>query len=99
MRIDFKTLSMVSFCAFAVKCLILQNISAVNAGCLLISAAFVGFYEYIANAHQLKMQQSQIDEINKKLDKMELINKDIIGSISSVKTSINMKSSNNRATF
>lgn len=99
MKIDFKSISMVAFCAFAVKCLIIQDISILNAACLLISASFVAFYEMKASVSQLKGHQDQIDELNKKITKLESLNQDIITSLSSVKTSINMKSQSNRSTF
>lgn len=97
MKLDFKSISMATFCAFAIKCLILQDITIVNALCLAITALFVGFYEYKSSHSQLKEQQNQIDALKAELAVLRSTQSDIITNLSSVKTSINMKSSGNRS--
>ena len=63
---------------------------------MLITAIFVGFYEYKSSASQVKHLQGQINDFTKKLEVLEGLNKDVISSLSSVKTSIGMRSQNNR---
>lgn len=96
MKFDFKAISMLVFCAFAIKLLILQDISAFQAASLLISAAFVAFYEYKASISQLKEHKATVDELKKEIEGLKSVQKDIITNLSSVKTSINMKSQNTR---
>lgn len=96
MKFDFKLISMAGFCAFAIKLLILPDISAFQALSLLISAVFVAFYEYKASLVQLAGQQKQIDALTEELVGIKRIQVDIITNISTVKTAINMKSQNTR---
>jgi len=97
MKFDFKAISMLAFCAFAIKLLILQDISASQVAALLISAAFVAFYEYKASISQLKEQKEQFDALKLEFEGLKSVQKDIITNLSSVKTSINMKSQNTRS--
>lgn len=96
MKLEFKSISMLAFCAFAVKFLIQQDISAFQATSLLICAAFVAFYEYKATVDQLKEQNQKIELLRKELAEAVAIQKDVITNISSIKMIQNIKTQGTR---
>jgi hypothetical protein len=93
---SFKALSQATFCAFAIKLLIIQDISAFQALSLLIAASFVAFYEYKASISQLKETKSQLDALKVEFEGLRSVQKDIITNLSTVKTAMNMKSQSTR---
>lgn len=92
MKLDTKHLAVVVFCAFAIKLLIVPEISVWQAACLLISGIFLAFNEYKASVQQIKDQQQKLDLLQVEVNKLSKIQQDIISSVSSVKIAQNMKS-------